>query len=296
MLVAVAINTAVAQTPKGGSANGKGTPPKTTSSANTKNIKARGIIAADLDCTVKVNGSAKLVDVKAATAKVVILNYGINTIEATSNDKKSPASYSTTIEVKDTSKQVIEISFYDNKKFLEYVKDGKVEMVETAIKRNPDLINNEGQILASSPLQLAIVYSQTEVVKLLVNKGATFKTPDYFYPLHKAAIYASGQKPKDKDVAPDREMIEFFLTKGCKLNEKDDGGNTVLHAACRGLKLDLVIYLVEKGMDINSKNDFGDTPIKVAGEKGAVSIINYLKSKGAIEEKAKEAPEEDSAK
>ncbi len=299
------LNTAYAQAKKGDTPKGKttttpqktATPAKTNQAAkpaNTKNIKARGIIAADMDCLVKVNGSAKLVNATAYTAKVVMLVYGINTIEATSTDKKNPASFRTTIDVKDTTKQIIEISFFDDKKFLDYVKEGRVDMVETAIKKNPDLTNNEGQILVSSPLQLAIVNSQPDIVKLLVKNGAKFNSPEYIYPMHKAAIFASSQKPKDKDIAPDREMIEFFLTKGCKLNEKDEGGNTLLHAACRGLKLDLVMFLLDKGLDIDAKNDFGDTPLKIAEAKGGVSIINYLKSKGAKEDKLKDSLEEKS--
>ena len=285
------LSSSYAQNPKGVATNGKGAANK-TAATNTKSIKARGIIAADLDCVVKVNGTSKIINVKAYTQSMVWLTYGINNIEATPADKKNTATFKTTIDVKDSTKQVVEISFFDEKKFLDYVKEGRVDMIEIAVKRNPDYINNTGQILASCPLQLAIVNSQPEVAKLLVEKGATFNSPDYFFPLHKAAVYASSQKRKDKDVAPDQELIEYFLTKGCKLNEKDDGGNTVLHAACRGLKLDLVKYLVEKGLDINAKNDFGDTPLKIAEAKGGVSIINYLKSQGAIEEKAQEAPEE----
>lgn len=297
-LFVICFNCTFGQTNKGSGSNGKQTAQGKTGAAsnaknvNTKNIKARGIIAADMDCAVKLNGNTKLVNVTAYTAKVIILNYGLNTIEASSLDKTKPATFKTTVDVKDTTKQIIEISFYDDKKFLDYVKEGRVDMVEMAIKKNPALANNDEQTLATSPLQLAIVNSQPEIVKLLVKYGAKFYNPDYIYPLFKAVIYASSQKPKDREMAPDREMIEFFLTKGCKLTEKDDGGNTLLHAACRGLKLELVTYFIEKGLDINAKNDFGDTPLKISEAKGGVSIINYLKSKGAIEDKPKERPDD----
>ena len=253
-----------------------------------KNVKARGIIAADMDCIVTVNGAKKPVNVKAYTASVVILNSGNNTIEATSIDKTMASSFKTIITVKDTTKQIIEISFFDDRKFLDYIKQGMFSMVETAIKKNPDLANNEGQILASSPLQIAITYSQPEIVKLLVNKGASFTKPDPIFPMHKAILFSSDQKPKDKETAPDRAILEFFLTKGCKLTDTDDGGNTLLHIACRGIKLDMVQYLLKNGLDINAKNDFGDTPLKIAEDKGAVSIIEYLISKGAKQDKVEE--------
>ncbi len=290
LFIALIVNSTFAQKPKGNATNVKGTPAsKTSVPANTKNIKARGIIAADLDCVVKVNGAAKLVNVKAYTQSVVWLTYGINNIEASPADKKNTASFRTTIDVKDTSKQIVEISFFDDKKFLDYVKEGRADMVDIAIKKNPDLINNEGQILSSAPLQVAIVNSQTSVVKLLVDKGAKYTN---MFPLHKAATFASSQKAKGKEDAPDMEIIKFFLKNGCKIDEKDDGGNSLLHAACRGLKLDLVMYLVENGLDINAKNDFGDTPLKIAEAKGGVSIINYLMEHGAKDDQPKEVPEE----
>ena len=225
VFVAFATNTSFSQTAKTKTA----TTAKATASkapVNTKNIKARGIIAADMDCSVVVNGAKKVINVKSGVASVVILLYGPNTIEATSTDKSMPSTFKTVITVKDTTKQIVEVSFFDDRKFLDYIKQGMYGMVETAIKRNPDLANNEGEILASSPLQLAITNSQPEIVKLLVSKGARFTKPDPIFPMHKAILFASDQKPKDKELAPDRAMLEFFLTKGCKLTDKDDAGNS----------------------------------------------------------------------
>jgi ankyrin repeat protein len=116
-----------------------------------------------------------------------------------------------------------------------------------------------------------------------MNKGASFTKPENIYPLHKTILYVSSLKPAKDKPAPDLELTEFFLSKGCKLTDKDDGGNTPLLCAVRAGKSDLVAYLVEKGADINAKNDFDDTPLKMAQDKGQITIINYLKSKGALE-------------
>jgi Ankyrin repeats (many copies) len=257
---------------------------KPAPAANVKNIKAKGIIAADMDCAVKLNGAAKTFNVKAYTPFVVTLNYGDNTVEATSTDKSVASNvFRTVIKVADTARRLVEVSFYDDSKFLDYIKNGKVEMVETALKKYPYLANNEQGTLAMSPLVAAITNSQPEVVKLLMNKGASFKQPDNIFPLHRAALFASSQKPKDKPAAPDRDLVDYFLSKGCKITDVDDGGNTPLHSATRGVKLDLVMYFVELGADVNAKNDFGDTPMKIAQGKGAVSIINFLRTKGAEE-------------
>jgi hypothetical protein len=242
---------------------------------------AKGKIAADMDCSVKINGAAKGVAVKAYSPVDVVLKAGENKIEALANDKKS--TFRTTINAKPGETTVIEVSFFEDGKFLDYVKSGNVNMVESALKKDPSLLNNENETLTASPLEIAIVNSQPELVKYLMNKGASFTKPENIYPLHKTILYVSSLKPAKDKPAPDLELTEFFLSKGCKLTDKDDGGNTPLLCAVRAGKSDLVAYLVEKGADINAKNDFDDTPLKMAQDKGQITIINYLKSKGALE-------------
>ncbi|MBL7884195.1 MAG: ankyrin repeat domain-containing protein [Bacteroidia bacterium] len=166
---------------------------------------------------------------------------------------------------------------------MDYIKTGNVNMVEAAIKKDPTLINNENGLLTSSPLEIAIQNSQSELVKYLLGKGASFKKPEDIFPLHKSILYASSAKPTKDKPAADRELVDLFLAKGCKITDKDDGGNTAIHCAARAGKYDLVVYLIEKGADVNAKNDFDDTPLKIAQDKGYITIINYLKSKGAQE-------------
>lgn len=242
---------------------------------------AKGTLAADMDCSVKVNGGAKPVALKAYTPVDVSLKAGDNSIEALSADKKS--TYKSTVKAKAGETVLVEISFFDDGKFLDYIKTGNVSMVEAALKKDPSLLNNENETLTASPLEMAITSSQPELVKFLIGKGASYLKPENIHPLHKTILYVSSMKPKDKTTAPDRELAEYFLSKGCNINDKDDGGNTPLLCAVRANKLDMVMFLVEKGADLNAKNDFDDTPLKMAQDKGEITIINYLKSKGALE-------------
>jgi ankyrin repeat protein len=254
---------------------------KTTASAAASKAGVKGKLAADMDCTVKINGAAKLINVKAYSPVDAALKVGENKIEAVSADKKS--TFKTTVNAKAGDNVVVEISFFEDGKFLDYVKTGNVNMVEAALKKDPTLLNNENETLTASPLEIAIVNSQPELVKYLMNKGASFTKPENIYPLHKSILYVSSVKPAKDKPAPDRELVEYFLSKGCKITDKDDGGNTPLLCAVRAGKADLVTFLVEKGADINAKNDFDDTPLKMAQDKGQITIINYLKSKGALE-------------
>jgi ankyrin repeat protein len=259
-------------------------PKKTPANASKTAAAAKGSLAADMDCTVKLNGSPNPIQVKAYSPLVVTLKTGENSLEATSSDKKS--SFRTTVKAVTGETTLVEISFYDDSRFLEYVKQGNVPMLETAIKKDPALISNQSGTLVTSPLEVAIVNSQPEVAKLFLEKGASYTSPKNIYPLHKAAMFAAPAKSgknKKRMPAADSALVELFLNKGCDVNEKDDVGNTPLHCAAQYGKSDLVIFLVEKGADINVKNTFGDTPLKLAENKGYITIIEYLKTKGALE-------------
>lgn len=253
--------------------------PKGGAAAPASKAGAKGKLAADMDCSVKLNGGAKLIAVKAYTPLDVVLKVGDNQIEATSADKK--ATYRNTIVGKAGETVIVEISFFDDSKFLDYIKTGNVNMAETAIKKNPGLASNENGDLVTSPLQIAIENSQPEMVTYLMSKGASFLKPENIYPLHLAIKYASAVKPAKDKPAPDKQLAELFLSKGCKITDKDDGGNTPLHCAVRAGKYDMVTMLVKMGADVNATNDFDDTPMKIAEDKGLITIINFLASNGA---------------
>jgi ankyrin repeat protein len=240
---------------------------------------AKGTLAADMDCSVKLNGGTKLISLKAYTPLEVILKVGDNAVEATSTDKK--ASFHSSVTGKAGETVVVEISFFDDNKFLDYIKEGNVNMAETAIKKNPGLATNEDGSLITSPLQIAIENSQPDMVIFLMGKGASFLKPENIYPLHLAIKYASSVKPTKDKPSPDKQLMDLFLSKGCKITDKDDGGNTPLLCAVRAGKMDLVVALVKMGADVNAKNDFDDTPMKIAEDKGLISIISFLAANGA---------------
>lgn len=250
-----------------------------TAPANAKATTTKGTLAADMDCSVKINGSTKLVALKAYSPMDVTLKIGDNSIEATSSDKKS--TFRNTVIGKAGETVIVEISFFDDSKFLDYIKTGNVNMAETAIKKNPALATNEDGNLVTPPLQIAIENSQPEMVTYLMGKGASFLKPENIFPLHLAIKYSSSVKPAKDKPAPDKVLVDLFLSKGCKITDKDDGGNTPLHCAVRAGKMDMVTMLVKMGADVNAKNDFDDTPMKIAEEKGLISIISFLSTNGA---------------
>ncbi len=241
----------------------------------------KATITTDMDCSLIINSGAKPIIIKAGITTPILLNIGENKIEATATDKKSV--YKNVIKVEAGETPKVEVSFFANNKFIDYIKEGNIAMVEASIKKNPTLANNGGEVLASSPIEIAIENSQLDIIKLLISKGANFTTYSTIFPLHKSVLYASAVNSAKDKTAPDHELVDYFLTQGCKITDKDDCGNTPLHSAAQAGKLDLVTYLIEKGADINAKNDLGDTPLKIAEDRGFISIINVLKPKAIVE-------------
>lgn len=254
-----------------------------------------GTFTPDMDCYLKINASTKVIPVegfymetsvdkytiKAGETKSFLLKAGANKIEAFTLDNKNTLVRTLTAKANDSFDE--QLTFLGDNKFLDYVKEGNVLMVEGALAKNPSYLNDWSESLLVSPLETAIINSKVEVVKLLLNKGADFNNPEKIYPLHKSASFASNKTPKAGGKPDDRILVDLFLSKGCKISDVDESGNTALHCAVRANKYDLVVYLIEKGADVNAKNIFDDTPLKIAQDKGYVSIIDFLKTKNAVD-------------
>ncbi len=252
-------------------------------------------VSADMDCTIKLNAATKIVPVvnnmmqasvdkfiiKAGETRSFILKTGDNKMEAFTLDNKN--SIKKTVTAKPNEKPIVALVFLGDSKFLDYIKEGNLSMVEGVVKKNPALINNLDENLLASPLETAILNSKVAIVKYLVDNGADYNKPEKIYPLHKAAAFASGKTSKTGGKADDKLLIDFFLTKGCKIKDVDEGGNTPLHSAVRANKAELAMYLVELGADVNAKNVFDDTPLKIAQDKGYVSVIDFLRTKNAVD-------------
>ncbi len=260
-----------------------GQAPKKPAIKETKNTgAAKGTFAADMDCFVKLNGSVNPLAVKAFTPVTIPIKVGENAVEAIASDKKS--NFRTTAKGIAGETVIVEISFFDDSKFLEYIKQGNLQMVETAVKKNPELVSNKADNLVTSPLEIAIINSQPIIAAYLLEKGMSYAVPKNIYPLHKAAMHASSLKSLKKKILPaDSVLVDLFLAKGCDVNEPDEAGNTPLHSAVKYGKADLVKLLIEKGASVNTKNEAGETPLKLAEDKGSITIIDYLKAKGALE-------------
>ena len=81
-----------------------------------------------------------------------------------------------------------------------------------------------------------------------------------------------------------RELVEYLLEKGAKIDQPDAFGATPLHMAVLGGKPEIVNLLIERGADVNIKSKNGKIPLQMAFEnddKDCVAV--FIKHGAAID-------------
>ncbi len=77
-----------------------------------------------------------------------------------------------------------------------------------------------------------------------------------------------------------KAIVELLIDEGhAKIDAQGVGGDTALHTAARGNKLEMSKLLLDKETDV--KNNQGDTPMHNAAEDGYVDFVELLKARGA---------------
>lgn len=129
-----------------------------------------------------------------------------------------------------------------------------------------------------TPLHYAAQKGYLEIVKSLLDKGADVNTKQRD---GRTALYWAADGTA---FSPGRlNIVRYFIDeKMCDPFQRDNYGNTLLHAAEWNGSLDIVKYLVEeKGLDVNVKDNDGNTPLSESTQRGKTAIVQYLRSKGA---------------
>ena len=142
------------------------------------------------------------------------------------------------------------------------------EAVELLLLHGADV---HSQTLFGTPLHLASLFGDIDIVRALLDNGATVDANDIYQqtPLHNAAT--NGRI----------EVVACLLHRGANPNIQYEDLETPLHIASRN-GIDMVKTLLEKGATIDATNEYQQTPLHIAAaEEGKIEVLAHLLHKGA---------------
>lgn len=151
-----------------------------------------------------------------------------------------------------------------NAKLFTALRDGDGTTVRALARSNSGI--NAPNTSGDTPLMYAAIYSNAEIVKLLIEQGADVnaKTPTGTT----ALMLAVG----------DLEKVRLLLKKGADVNARSVTGRTpLLIAASRTGAGEVVKLLLAHGADANAKDELQGIPLIPAGGGGSTALIEAAK-------------------
>lgn len=149
---------------------------------------------------------------------------------------------------------------------------GKLDRVDEILHDRPGMLNEYAPD-GFTPLGLASFFGHTEVVKLLLARGAQVNlasnNAQHVMPLHSAVA------ARHFDIA--KLLVEY----GADVNAKQQEGYTPLHEAAQNGQLEMVMLLLEHGADPDGRMDDGRTPLTLAEQYGREQVADLLRRRGA---------------
>jgi ankyrin repeat protein len=152
----------------------------------------------------------------------------------------------------------------DKEKAAEEIRNGNVATYE----KRAAVTVTEIILQGATPLLLAAEVNNFDVIKALVEAGADplIATERGTTPLMMAAGAGTDvqreRAPEERAVAI--ETAKFLVEHGADVNAAGQYGWTALHAATYQGMNDLIEYLVSKGAKIDQKDEFGQTPLSIS--------------------------------
>lgn len=143
-----------------------------------------------------------------------------------------------------------------------------------------ELLRTRSVGVSADSLGAAIGDSRPDVVSALLDAGVDVNGPGAagLSMLGMATMVAcSNKNPIERQL----EVLDVLITRGAKVNAKDDRGNTVLMSAVQSCPLPIIQKLVASGAEPDPVNAQQFTPLKMAFVSGHWDIADFLIGKGA---------------
>ena len=151
----------------------------------------------------------------------------------------------------------------------------QIDVVKLLLERGAT-VDIRNTVYGSTPFMGASENSHLEVAKLLLSKGADPKATDKF---SKNALMLISQSWDGKGCRI--EAMEFLLSCGLDINAVDKSGNTALIWAAYGNNATALKWLIEKKADLNHVNKQNVTALDMAIKMNKPESIRILKEAGA---------------
>lgn len=165
-----------------------------------------------------------------------------------------------------------ELNFFidDESPLIFAIKQHHLGMVSLLIDAGAE-INIHSPETGITPLHIAVFEEQPEILKLLLDKGASpyAQTCDGSYPLHWIGY-------NTYDV-----ISELLIKTGADINARDHEGNTPLHNVVHLTNMNRVRWLLAHGADPNLQNNEGCTPLHDIVQDSGYFLIELLLDAGA---------------
>jgi ankyrin repeat protein len=144
--------------------------------------------------------------------------------------------------------------------------DSKLRALLAEFKQFIDSQDQDGNTL----LKIAVLNSQVNIVKTLLDEGADVNAPDSTGTICLHTAVDIGNK----------DVVRVLVERGSYLNGRNDNYETPLSVSVAKRNVEVVNILLNKHANVNITDSFGNSPLHVAVANGDIQICTLLLEKG----------------